>query len=68
MMDEMDTNCLDPSTYSFAQVKEKFGGLRVYMNQTTPGIDEAIDAATEQASTTCEKCGKKGSLREHGWW
>jgi len=46
------------------QVKEKFGGLRIY---THGGDYEAIDAAVRdaerKASTTCEHCGAPGVLR-----
>ena len=57
------------------QVKEKFGGLRVYYNET---IDElkpisefeiALDAAEDTAERTCETCGAPGEIVENsrGW-
>ncbi|MBD3260687.1 MAG: hypothetical protein GF334_03260 [Candidatus Altiarchaeales archaeon] len=45
------------------QIKEKFGGLRVYVNATQlTGAErirviEAIDRAEEKSFQTCEKCG-----------
>lgn len=53
----------DPD-YDVAQVKEKFGGLRVYLNTPeTPYIRGAISAAEEVASQTCEFCGQPGKTR-----
>lgn len=53
------------------QVKEKFGGLRIYLD-TIPSAarEEACDAiarAEERAAVTCEECGKPGTLRPGGW-
>jgi hypothetical protein len=51
-----------------AQVKEKFGALRIYIDG---GSDEAfaiIDRIEKQSLLVCEICGKPGSLRsEHHW-
>ena len=55
---------LDARQICFAQIKEKFGGLRVYMDCSTAGIDSAISEAVSRAATTCEKCGKPGTLRQ----
>jgi hypothetical protein len=49
------------------QIKEKFGGLRVYMAGTTEGIQKAIKAAEYKAERTCETCGKPGMARPGGW-
>ena len=60
----------------FACIKEKFGGLRVYMNPN--GFDETaqelaykhLSAITQAAKVTCEVCGQKGHFRDGnvtGW-
>jgi len=62
---------LEPLGVVAAQVKEKFGGLRFYIN----GIDESIyeevyqyiHEAESKSYETCEKCGQKGKLRNDGW-
>jgi hypothetical protein len=49
------------------QVKEKFGGLRFYMNATTPALANAIDRAVEASFHICEDCGRPGRLRRRRW-
>ena len=45
------------------QVKEKFGELRFYLSEMTPGARELIDEAGERSAVTCEVCGAPGVLR-----
>ena len=56
---------LPPDTYIF-QIKEKFGGLRFYVDGTTELLD-FIDEMEAKSLTICEKCGKPGKPREGGW-
>lgn len=39
------------------QIKSKFGGLRFYMNKSTPYINGAIALAETLSYTACEDCG-----------
>jgi hypothetical protein len=48
------------------QVKEKFGGLRFYIEQTDDVLHERIDIAKEEAYRTCGTCGKPG-VPSGGW-
>jgi hypothetical protein len=50
-----------------AQVKEKFGTLRFYVNRSTKEMDERINQAESESEKTCETCGKPGSVRGEGW-
>ncbi len=52
------------------QVKEKFGGLRIYMDDTYGMMNALIDSALKEAARTCELCGQSGIRRESktGWW
>jgi hypothetical protein len=51
------------------QVKEKFGGLRFYINDGNNEIFKRITEAEKQSYETCEKCGEKGELRKYlGWY
>lgn len=50
-----------------AQIKEKFGGLRFYMDGGDSFCNGAIHMAEVIAETTCEVCGKEGKLRRGGW-
>lgn len=53
--------------YRAAQVKEKFGGLRLYMTASTPEMDAIISAAEDRSFVTCEACGAVGKRRGGGW-
>lgn len=50
-----------------AQVKEKFGTLRFYVNSSTPFIEGAISVAESMSGHTCEVCGQPGELRQRSW-
>jgi hypothetical protein len=49
------------------QIKEKFGTLRVYVDNLTPYVDGVIDMAEAMSEVTCEKCGKPGETYTIGW-
>lgn len=56
------------------QVKEKFGGLRFYLDypqhlsrETVEKIREIKDEYEEKSYTICEHCGKPGTLCQKGW-
>ena len=50
-----------------AQVKEKFGGLRFYINGGDDFVEGAIALAESLSLRTCEECGAPGSRRSGGW-
>jgi len=52
------------------QVKEKFGGLRFYINDASDEIWNIIEKYESLSYETCELCGEKAELRKHGygWW
>lgn len=49
------------------QVKEKFGGLRFYIEAGTDEIYSRIGKAEEESYTICEFCGKPGKVRKRAW-
>lgn len=49
------------------QVKEKWGGLRFYANNTDDYIRGAIDIAETMSYRTCEICSSPGKTRQGGW-
>lgn len=49
------------------QVKEKFGGLRFYINKCADGLDDRISQAEDESYRTCEECGLPGVARSGGW-
>lgn len=51
------------------QVKEKFGGLRVYVQNGNARCQALIEEATREAAQTCEGCGRRPvKIRTHGGW
>ena len=55
--------------FRILQVKEKFGRLTVYLADSTPEMDAAIQEAAEESIRTCEVCGAAGTLKERrAWW
>jgi hypothetical protein len=63
---------IDPEIEA-VQVKEKFGGLRFYINgakkETADEIYTLIHKAESESLKTCEKCGNKenAKLRDDSW-
>jgi len=54
--------------FRIQQVKEKFGGLRVYCNYYMDPIDDIIDWMEEECAHTCDVCGSPdGKLRQDMW-
>lgn len=49
------------------QIKEKFGGLRFYINEGSEEIYNRIIEAERLSYKTCEVCGKPGEPRYGGW-
>jgi hypothetical protein len=52
--------------FEVLQVKEKFGGLRFYVNDANDAIRQRIVTAIQESFHTCELCGQPGKLREDG--
>lgn len=50
------------------QIKEKFAGLRVYIDHDVVEMREAIDQAEKESFVTCEMCGDPGFLQKASWW
>jgi hypothetical protein len=54
--------------FEVLQVKEKFGGLRFYVNcRRHEAISQRIGIAAQESFHTCEVCGQPGRLREDRW-
>ena len=70
LIDELSAK-LEAKGIVASQVKEKFGGLRFYIDPCEKDVfDEVhklIDEAASESLKTCEICGKPGELRTGGW-
>ena len=51
-----------------SQVKEKYGGLRFYVEGSTDEMEKLIREAEEESEKTCETCGAPGKMRSHHHW
>lgn len=50
------------------QVKEKYGGLRIYTDYSNEELDEVIYDAEHESLEICEQCGQPGKLRGKSWY
>jgi len=67
LMDEIKKIDVNRSV-SVHQVKEKFGGLRFYIEGGNEEVDNLIDEAEEKSYKICEICGKEGELCVASHW
>ncbi|MGB8478745.1 MAG: hypothetical protein WCE63_07880, partial [Acidobacteriaceae bacterium] len=52
--------------FKVVQVKEKFGGLRFYVEDANEVMRQRIELAELKSFKTCEACGNSGQRRSHG--
>lgn len=53
----------------FVQVKEKFGSLRIYVNEASEMQHLLIEFVENLSCTVCENCGKPGNIIDNGhYW
>jgi len=57
-----------PENFRFAQIKEKFGGLRVYVDLGNDKIFALLDAVEEESYKVCEGCGSTENVTSEGAW
>jgi hypothetical protein len=50
-----------------AQIKEKFGALRVYIDKPTAATSALVSQAESMSTKTCEVCGEPGRAVKAGW-
>lgn len=51
----------------FDQIKEKFGGLRIYFSGGDDYVEGLVSMAEGISYKICEVCGNKGKPNEKGW-
>jgi hypothetical protein len=67
-IDRQQKNNPDYPQVEFSQIKEKFGGLRVYTDGNDETVHALIGLAESMADRTCEGCGKRGKNKSWGGW
>lgn len=56
------------NTLRINQIKEKYGGLRIYVGNFINGVDDIIDKYEDKSYEICEFCGELGELKVNGGW
>jgi hypothetical protein len=64
---ENDQSDLDYVPVKFDQIKEKFGGLRLYYSGGDDYVRGLVSLAEELSYKICEVCGDKGKPNKGGW-
>lgn len=63
-----DIEALRPNQdFKVVQIKEKFGGLRFYVQNSNESIDKLISEAEGKSYFLCEECCAPGERRAGGW-
>ena len=55
-------------TIKIIQVKEKYGGLRIYTDYYQEKLEQFITELEKRSLTICEQCGSAGKLRGGEWY
>ncbi len=55
-------------TLKVVQVKEKFGGLRIYTDGYIEEFEKVLRDLEYESFNVCETCGNPGKLRSGGWY
>lgn len=63
----VDIMKIDPG-YRVAQVKEKFGMLRIYLDDISEESQKLVLQCENASGKVCEICGESGILYSSGWW
>lgn len=62
-----DKEDLDYFPVKFDQIKEKFGGLRVYFSGGNEYVEGLVGMAEAISYKICDVCGNKGEPNKDGW-
>lgn len=69
LLDELHENLLEIyPEYEVGDLKEKFGGLRVYIDVAQSEAHALVAHYEARSRVTCEACGQPGELRSLGAW
>lgn len=64
---ENDQSDLDYVPVKFDQIKEKFGGIRIYYTGGDDYVSGVVSLADEMSYKICEVCGNAGKPNKGGW-
>lgn len=52
------------------ELKQKWGGLRIYIRSGSPKMQALVDAAEEESESVCQECGERedvSAYKDRGW-
>jgi hypothetical protein len=64
-------NIYNDNKIKIVDIKEKFGGLRIYLSYYLPELEILIDKVEELSYKTCEGCGTMNNViieQTNGWY
>ena len=64
---ENDLSDLEYIPVKFDQIKEKFGGIRIYYTGGDDYVNGIVSLADEMSYKICEVCGNAGKPNKGGW-
>lgn len=53
--------------FEIGQIKEKYGGLRIYIGPAPESIHKIINKYEDMSFNYCQVCGKPGRVYDNGW-
>jgi hypothetical protein len=62
-----DKKDLEYFPVKFDQIKEKYGGLRVYFSGGDEYVEGLVSMAEAMSYKICDVCGNKGEPNKEGW-
>jgi hypothetical protein len=69
LVEEIAKEINEHDTATFAQVKEKFGLLRVYLHEGNKELRQKISKLESESGKICEECGSKEDVKTEGsYW
>lgn len=54
--------------FSISQIKEKFGGLRIYYSPRDEEVQNFVEKLENKCDKTCEICGADNAVIRNGGW
>ena len=63
----MELDRLKKTKTKAAQVKEKFGGLRFYVDNHSEYVNGILAMAESMSTRICQDCGNPGRAAKGGW-
>lgn len=68
-LDQIDASLLpeEVEVLQVSDIKEKYGVLRIYVDNAPDAVEAIIEVAERRSATTCDRCGDYGRVGGRGW-